>query len=382
MRIAVFSETFLPGTDGVVTRLCATLDQLAHQDHEILLFAPEGAPPQYASARVIGVPSFRFYLYPEKRFAWPFPRVGRILREFQPDLIHSVNPGFLSFAAIYYSRRLRVPLIASYHTHIPAYARYYRLHWLEPMLWWCFRTIHNRAAINLCPSEATMAELRARGFRNLALWDRGVDLRRFSPDHRSLEMRRRLLGRPGADAKSVRDTRILLYVGRLAAEKGIERLRPCLDKMSNIHLAIVGDGPHRAALEQTFAGTNTTFTGYLFGDELAQAYASADGFVFPSTTETLGLVLYEAMASGLPIMAAESPATLEVLEHGRAGWLFNPLSPDSILATLTDLFTNQRRRQAVRKRAQELVSQLDWSGPTQQLIDYYYRLFHMQDPAG
>jgi glycosyltransferase involved in cell wall biosynthesis len=376
MRIAVFSETFLPGTDGVVTRLCATLNQLAKADHEILLFAPEGAPPRYGSARIVGVPSFRFSLYPEKRFARPFPRVGRILQEFQPDLIHAVNPGFLGLAAIYHARRLKVPLIASYHTHIPTYARYYRLNWLEPMLWWLFRAIHNRAAINLCPSEATMAELRMRGFRNLALWNRGVDLSLFSPSKRSPEMRRRLLGGSRKDAK------ILLYVGRLAPEKGIERLRPCLESFPNVHLAIVGDGPHRTALERVFAGTQTTFTGYLFGEELATAYASADGFIFPSTTETLGLVLYEAMASGLPVMAAESPATREVLEHGRAGWLFNPHDPRSIAEALADLFDNQSRRSEVRARAQQIVSQLDWSGPTQQLIDHYYRLFRMQDPCG
>jgi glycosyltransferase involved in cell wall biosynthesis len=372
MRIAIFSETFLPGTDGVVTRLCNTLDHLAKEHHDILLFAPKGAPESYGPARVVGVPSFTFALYPEKKFARPWPRVGKILKAFQPDLIHSVNPGFLGPAAIYYARRLRVPLIASYHTHIPSYARYYKLDWLEPFLWWLFRTMHNQAQINLCTSEATLETLKAHGFRNLELWERGVDLRLFSPAKRSDAMRARLLG--GADP----NRKVLLYVGRLASEKGLERLRPCLDRLPDVHLALVGDGPHRAELERVFAGSNTTFTGYLFGEELAQAYASADAFIFPSTTETLGLVMYEAMASGLPVMAADSPATREVLLHGEAGWLFNPLDTASILDAIEDWLGDAGKRERIAQRGLEVASKLDWSGPTKQLIHHYYRLFQAQ----
>ncbi|MCL6637957.1 MAG: glycosyltransferase family 1 protein, partial [Alicyclobacillus sp.] len=289
-----------------------------------------------------------------------------------PDLIHSVNPGFLGPAAIYYARRLGVPLIASYHTHIPAYARYYKLDWLEPLLWWLFRTMHNCAQINLCTSDATLQLLKAKGFRNLELWDRGVDLRLFSPAKRSPAMRDRLTGGHG-DRR-----RILLYVGRLAAEKGLERLRPCLDQLPNVHLALVGDGPYRAELEKVFQGRHATFTGYLFGEELAQAYASADAFVFPSTTETLGLVLYEAMASGLPIVAADSPATREVLQHGRAGWMFQPEDPASVLAAVQACMFHEDERARVRQMGLEMSAQLDWSMPTQQLLRHYQRLFEMQ----
>ncbi|MCL6547727.1 MAG: glycosyltransferase family 1 protein [Alicyclobacillus sp.] len=369
MRIAMFSETFLPGTDGVVTRLCATLQRLERAGHEVLLFAPsaEGMPTSYACAQVRGVPSFRFFLYPEKRFPQPWPLVGRALRRFQPDLVHAVNPGFMGPAAVYYARRYRLPLVASYHTHIPTYARYYHLPWLESFLWWGFRSVHNQADLNLCTSQATIEELSARGFRNLVLWDRGVDLDLFSPSKRSDEMRRRLTGGLG-------EGRVLLYVGRLAPEKGIERLRPFLDSIPDLRLAIVGDGPHRAALEAVFAGSATVFTGYLFGEELAQAYASADGFIFPSTTETLGLVLYEAMASGLPVMAADSPATREVLDGGRAGIIFDPARPESILAALRTLFEDEQRRSEIRTRGLQLSGSLDWAGPTRQLIGYYQQV--------
>jgi glycosyltransferase involved in cell wall biosynthesis len=367
MRIAMFTETFLPGTDGIVTRLCATLRHLEQEGHEVLLFTPSGAPEKYASATVVGIPAMPFFLYPEKRFSFPLPRIRKYLEKFQPDLIHTVNPAFLGLGAIYYAWRLHLPLLASYHTNVPGYAKHYHLDFLEPALWWYFRTLHNRASINLCTSKATLQILKEQGFQNLGLWERGVDVQLFQTAKRSSDMRRRL----GA----VDDNeQILLYVGRLASEKGLERLRPCLDQMPNLRLAIVGDGPHRSELQRVFSGTRTTFTGYMHGAELAEAYASADGFIFPSTTETLGLVLFEAMASGLPILAADSPPTREVLEDGRAGFIFDSRSSESIVHAIQNLFEDMSGRAAVRERGLMIAKGLDWYGPTMQLIHHYERL--------
>jgi glycosyltransferase involved in cell wall biosynthesis len=369
MRIAMFSETFLPGTDGVVTRLCGVLPRITEAGHDVLLIAPAGAPDEYAGVRIIGVPTFRFFLYPEKPFARPWPRgLGRRLRDFKPDLIHAVNPGFLAFAAIYHAKRLRVPLVMSYHTHIPTYARYYGLPWMEPLLWYGFRTVHNRAVINLCPSSTTAEELKRRGFRNVHLWARGVDVSLFNPRRRSDTWRESILQDGGS--------KVLLYVGRLAPEKGIERLRPCLDAFPDVHLVIVGDGPHRAVLEQTFQGCNVTFTGYLFGEELATAYASADGFVFPSTTETLGLVVLEALASGLPVAAAASPAMQEVLENGRIGLLFDPADETQLIRTVDKLLHDEDWRHQAQLRAREAAEQWDWSGAAHQLLEYYAMALH------
>lgn len=368
MRIAMFTETFLPGTDGIVTRLCATLRHLEKAGHEVLLFAPKGAPATYASAKIVGIPAYSFFLYPEKKFALPLPSIGRALREFQPDLIHTVNPAFLGLGALYYGWRYSYPLVASYHTNVPSYARHYQFNWLEPGLWWYFRTMHNCADVNLCTSRATLTELDKQGFHNLGLWERGVDVSMYSNVVRSEEMRQRLA--PGAG----QGERILLYVGRLASEKGIERLRPVLERMPNVHLAIVGDGPHRQVLEDSFQGTRTVFTGYMHGNTLAEAYASADAFLFPSVTETLGLVLFEAMASGLPIVAADSPPTREVLEGGSAGVIFDSTSIDSMIASIQTVFEDVKRREDVRARGLEIAAMLDWVGPTEQLLEHYEAL--------
>lgn len=365
----MFTETFLPGTDGIVTRLCATLEHLAEEGHEVLLFAPEGAPATFAGAKVVGVPAFQFFLYPDKPFSLPRVGLGKHIKAFQPDLIHMVNPAFLGIGAIYYAWRFQVPLIASFHTNVPMYARHYKLDFLEPALWWYFRVLHRYAQLNLCTSRATLTELSAHGFDNLEVWDRGVDTDLYSRVKASEHARNCLA--PGIQPGE----KILLFVGRLAAEKGIERLRLCLDQRPDVHFAVVGDGPHRAALERAFAGSKTTFTGFMHGEELAGAYASADGFVFPSVTETLGLVLFEAMASGLPIMAAESPPSCEILESGRAGVLFNPLSLDSMLQALDSLFYDEAKRQSLQERGRQIAASLDWRHSTQQLLGQYERLF-------
>ena len=141
-------------------------------------------------------------------------------------------------------------------------------------------------------------ELSDKGIQHTDLWQRGVDTELFRPELRSSAMRERLLG--DHDDRGA----LLLYVGRLSAEKQIERIKPVLEALPDARLALVGDGPHRQQLEKHFAGTATTFVGYLAGEELASAYASGDAFLFPSSTETLGLVLLEAMAAGCPVVVA------------------------------------------------------------------------------
>lgn len=365
----MFTETFLPGTDGIVTRLCATLNQLAEDGHEVLLFAPEGAPAKYASATVIGVPAFRFFLYPDKRFSLPRLGLGHYIEAFKPDIIHMLNPAILGVAAIYYAWRYQLPLVASYHTNVPTYARHYKLDFMEPTLWWYFRSLHRYARLNLCTSRATLAELSTHGFNNLEMWDRGVDTDLYSSAQRTPHMRQRLA--PGI----LPHEKILLFVGRVAAEKGIERLRPCMDVRPDIHLAIVGDGPYRSELERIFHGTQTTFTGFMHGEELAEAYASGDAFIFPSVTETLGLVLFEAMASGLPIMAADSGPSREVLENGRAGVLFDSDHQDAILGALDTVFYDEETRENLIRRGREIAAGLDWRNSTRQLTNQYERVY-------
>lgn len=371
MRIALFTETFLPKVDGIVTRLRHTVEYLQRYGDRVLVISPDGGLTEYKGAKIYGVPGFPLPLYPELKLALPRPSIGRVLETFQPDIVHVVNPAVLGLAGIYYAKAMQLPLVASYHTHLPQYLQHYGLAMLEGLLWELLKSGHNQAAINLCTSTAMMEELTAHGIERVKLWQRGVDTELFQPHLASREMRSRLSqGNP--------DSPLLLYVGRLGAEKEIDRIKPVLEAIPNARLALVGDGPHREALKMHFAGTPTNFVGYLGGVELASAYASADAFIFPSRTETLGLVLLEAMAAGCPVVAARSGGIPDIVSDGVNGYLFDPTDDRGAIAATQRLLVNQQERETLRQNARNEAERWGWGAATRQLQDYYRTVVYSQ----
>jgi glycosyltransferase involved in cell wall biosynthesis len=364
MRIALFTETFLPKIDGIVTRLRHTVECLQKQGDRVLIFCPDGGLKEYQGAKIHGVSAMPFPLYPELKLAIPRPTIGKALARFQPDLIHAVNPAVLGIGGIYYAKTTNTPLIASYHTHLPQYLQHYGFGALEPLLWELLKLAHNQAQLNLCTSTAMVRELASHGIERLDFWQRGVDTEMYQPYLASAKMRSRLTqGNP--------DAPLLIYVGRLSAEKEIDRIKTVLEAIPNARLALVGNGPHKEALEAYFAGTNTYFVGYLQGLELASAYASADAFIFPSRTETLGLVLLEAMAAGCPVVAANSGGIPDIVTDGVNGYLFDPKEPDSAIVATQKLFADSTARQQMRKNARQEAEKWSWMAATSQLRDYY-----------
>ena len=378
MKIAFFTETFLPKVDGIVTRLTRTVEQLGAAGDQVMVFCPEGAPSHFAGAEIVGVPALPLPLYPELKLALPRPAVSDALDQFQPDLVHVVNPAVLGLGGIWLAKTRELPLVASYHTHLPKYLEHYGMGMLEPLLWELLKAAHNQAQLNLCTSTAMVEELRERGIQHTALWQRGVDTELFRPDRARPELRQRLLGgQSDSDA-------LLLYVGRLSAEKQIERIRPVLDAMPQARLALVGDGPHRQQLEKVFAGSATTFVGYLGGEELAGAYASADAFLFPSSTETLGLVLLEAMAAGCPVVAARRGGIPDIVTDGLNGCLYEPDGMDdgasSFTAASQRLLGNLEQRNQLRLEARKEAERWGWAGATAQLRRYYQQVVRQELP--
>jgi glycosyltransferase involved in cell wall biosynthesis len=371
MRIALFTETFLPKIDGIVTRLRHTVDRLQKQGNKVLVFCPDGGLKEYQGAKIHGVSAIPFPLYPELKLAIPRPTIGKALAKFQPDLIHVVNPAILGIGGIYYAKTMNIPLVASYHTHLPQYLQHYGLGALEPLLWELLKLAHNQAQLNLCTSTVMVEELASHGIERLDLWQRGVDTDMYQPNLASVKMRSRLTqGNP--------DAPLLLYVGRLSAEKEIDRIKPVLEAIPNARLALIGNGPHKEALEAHFAGTQTFFVGYLQGLELASAYASADAFIFPSRTETLGLVLLEAMAAGCPVVAANSGGIPDIVTDGVNGYLFDPNDPDGAIFAIQRLFTNSSERQKMRDNARQEAEKWGWSAATAQLQGYYRSILDSQ----
>ncbi len=364
MRIALFTETFLPKVDGIVTRLRHTIEHLERNGDHVLVIAPDGGLTEYKGAKVHGVPGFPLPMYPELKLALPSMGTKDIISEFQPDLIHVVNPAVLGLGGIYYAKTMQIPLVASYHTHLPQYLHHYGLGAIEGVFWEFLKAAHNQAKLNLCTSTAMVDELVNHGIQRVDLWQRGVDTEMFQPHLASKQMRSRLSeGNP--------DAPLLLYVGRVSAEKQIDEIKPVLEAIPEARLAIVGDGPNREALEAHFAGTNTNFVGYLQGLELASAYASADAFIFPSRTETLGLVLLEAMAAGCPVVAANSGGIPDIVTDGENGYLFEADDPDGAITATKRLLEAKEEREQLRLKARAEAERWGWAAATKQLQSYY-----------
>jgi len=374
MRIALFTETFLPKVDGIVTRLRHTVEHLQRNGDQVLVICPDGGMTEYKGAKIYGISGFPLPMYPELTLALPRPAIGETLEEFKPDIIHVVNPAVLGLAGIIHSKINHIPLVASYHTHLPQYLQHYGLGMLEGLLWELLKAGHNQAALNLCTSTAMVKELTSHGIERVDLWQKGVDTELFHPSLASEQMRQRL-------SQNHPSSPLLLYVGRLSAEKEIERIKPILEGIPEARLALVGDGPHREALERHFAGTNTYFVGYLTGTDLGSAFASADAFVFPSRTETLGLVLLEAMAAGCPVVAARSGGIPDIVTDGVNGYLFEPTSDDaSAIAATLRLLEEKEQREVIRQNARQEAERWGWSAATRQLQTFYERVVYSQMP--
>jgi glycosyltransferase involved in cell wall biosynthesis len=363
LRIAFVTETWHPSVDGIVTRLSSTLAALHRRGHQLMVLAPSGGDPVFEGIPVRAVPSLGISMvYGGKRWGLPWLGAEKHLEEFRPDLVHAVGPFLLGAAGVRHARRHGLPLVCSYHTRIAAYARHYNLGFAEGLAWARLRRLHNAADLNLAASVSARAEMEANGIAGVAVWDGGVDLLNFHPRRGSTAMRQRI-------TRGHAERPVLLYVGRLAAEKGLEILAPLMRRRPDLHLALVGEGPDGERLRQLFAGTNTTFMGALAHHKVAEACASADVFVFPSRTDTLGLAVLEAMASGLPVLLADGDNGRELLRDPHAGALFDASDGASLEARLDGLLARRLGRWALAEMARRHLS--PWATTADQLLGHY-----------
>ncbi len=369
MRIAFLTEVFLPKIDGVVTRTTRTLDELAAMGHEVLIFATGNPPKEYAGFEVVKIPSASLPVYPEIKFGLLGPKIARRLAQFQPDVVHAVNPIWTAGWSTLIADAQRLPILASFHTDVPEYCLKLGIPWVKPISEWGLRTFHGRAQVNLVTSGPMFEKAREYRIPNVELWPKAVDTASFTPDAYSREMRARLSGGNPDDP-------LVLFVGRVSAEKSVERCFPIMEevrrRIPNARLALIGEGPMYNDLRATMTQDWVHFTGYLSGPELHAAYASGDVLLFPSTTETLGFAALEAFASGLPVVAAEAGGLPFVIDHGSTGFLVDPSLPDSAWAApierlLIDAPLHTQLSLSARTEAQRWT----WRAATEELVEYY-----------
>ena len=293
MRIALVTDAWKPQVNGVVQTLSKTMAALAEAGHDILTITPLGR-------RTVPCPT-----YPEIRLALFAGRsVRRELKSFRPDCIHIATEGPLGIAGRAWCMRNNVPFTTSYHTQFPEYVRA-RVPIPIELTARVLRWFHGAAVRTFVPTQRIKEKLEGRGFENVVIWARGVDAQLFTPQTpHSYD-----LPRP-----------VWIHMGRIAVEKNIERFLELDLPGSKV---VIGDGPDRARLQHKYP--DASFLGYKFGEELASHLAGGDVFVFPSKTDTFGLVMLEAMACALPVAAFPVDGPIDVVRDGETGALDDDL---------------------------------------------------------
>ena len=364
-RVAIFTDTYAPDLNGVARTLARLDEALTQRGMEVRVFAPD-APEARSHDRVSRYRSVAFWAYPELRLAWPsWARLTDDLGGWRPSLIHAATPFGVGLAARAVARRLGVPFVTSYHTSLSEYARFYQLGAISTPGWSFLRWFHNGGRRTFVPTRAIADDLAARGFARLGIWGRGVDARRFNPGWRRDAIREAVGAGPS-------DT-LVLYVGRVAKEKGIDVLldaaRVVQSTTPNVVFAIVGDGPYDA-IARANAPASVRFVGRVTGSRLSTLYASSDLFVFPSTTDTFGNVLLEAMASGLAIVGADVGPTRELLEEG-SGVTFEPGSASALASVIHGMAANPSARAVCAAAGLSRARAATWDAVFDELIDGY-----------
>jgi glycosyltransferase involved in cell wall biosynthesis len=284
-RIAIVTDAWLPQMNGVVRTLTATCDLLRARGHQVMVISPD----EYRS---LPCPT-----YPEIRLAMPGPGViGERIDRFAPDAVHIATEGPLGLAARRHCVARKRPFTTAYHTQFPAYVAK-RTALPESLLWRYIRWFHGPAERVMVATESIRQELREHGIERVHHWSRGVDLACFKPDA------------PLPDELAALPRPILLYVGRVAVEKNIEAFLAGSYPGSRV---VVGDGPALESLRARFPQAH--FLGRKSGTALAGCYAAADVFVFPSRTDTFGLVMIEALACGTPVAAYPVAGPVDVID--------------------------------------------------------------------
>ncbi len=322
MQLVYVTETYPPEINGVALTVERTVRFLRAQGHEVELIRPRqhGEAPGSSSPdewRSAGAP---IPMYPDLRLG--LASTGQLQRRFaarRPALVHVATQGPLGRAAVRAASRLGIPVTTDFRTNFHWYSRYYRLGWLEPLVCGYLRRFHRHADATFVPTRAVRGQLLAQGFERIEVQGRGVDTEQFSPVLRSAALRAMWGVQAGTDS-------VMLYVGRLAAEKNVglalRAFETARARAPATRMVVVGDGPLRRRLEAAFPAVR--FVGMQRGDALAAHYASADVFLFPSLSETFGNVTFEALASGLAVLAFDAAAAAEHIRHGRNGLLAAP----------------------------------------------------------
>ena len=355
--MALFSGNYNYVRDGANQALNRLVEYLLRQGVQVRVYSPTVENPAFpATGDLVDVPAIPIPGRSEYRLPIAVPlRVRRDLERFNPNVVHVSSPDLVGHRAVTWARRHKIAVVASVHTRFDTYLAYYHLQALEPLARGIMRRFYHRCEIVLAPAESTGAILRAQRMnRDIAIWGRGVDRDQFNPERRDMDWRR--------SVGIADDEMVIAFLGRIVMEKGLDVFSDAIHAFATFGLKfrvlVIGDGPARPWFEEQLP--EAIFTGQLTGNDLARSLASADVFLNPSMTEAFGNVTLEAMACGLPVIAAEATGATNLVRAGVTGMLVDGTDPDEFAEILAAYARDPSLRQLHGEAGLELAKRMDW----------------------
>ena len=371
LRIALFSGNYNYVRDGANQALNRLADYLLRQGAQVRAYSPTVANPAFEpTGELVSVPSVAIPLRPEYRLPLALtPRIRRDLAQYRPNIIHIASPDIVAHRAVSWARRHDVAAIASIHTRFDTYLSYYHLEILEPAARAIMRRLYRRCDAIVAPAESTAAVLRAQRMnRDISIWTRGVDREQFHPGRRDMAWRR---GLGIAD-----DELIVLFLGRVVMEKGLDVFADAVDALAERkvrhRVLVIGEGPARPWFEQRMP--KAMFIGHQLGDDLARGLASGDVFLNPSITEAFGNVTLEAMACGLPVVAAVATGATSLVRDRETGTLVEPSDAEGFADAIEAYEKDPELRRRHGDAGLAYAQTMDWDNINSAVVRTYLRV--------
>jgi phosphatidylinositol alpha 1,6-mannosyltransferase len=375
LRIALFSGNYNYVADGPTQALNRLVGYLLKSGAQVRVYSPTTDTPAFPpTGDLISLPSLSIPGRGEYKFPVGLsPRIMRDLRAFAPNLLHVASPDFAGHRVVSYARRKRIPVVASVHTRFETYPRYYGVAFFEPLVAAILRRFYRRCDAIVAPSDSMAQLLREQRMNyDVGIWSRGVDREIFNPDRRDMAWRRSL---------GIADDEVVIgFVGRLVMEKGLDVFSDGVDRLAargvKHRVLVVGKGPAQEWFEGRLP--QAVFAGFQSGADLGRAFASMDMLYNPSVTETFGNVTLEAMASGLPVVAAIATGSQSLVNDGVTGRLVRP----GAISLFADALQRYCEDAALRKdhgaAGEKAVERYTWDRINQALVDTYLRLLRQR----
>jgi glycosyltransferase involved in cell wall biosynthesis len=376
LRVALFSGNYNYVRDGANQALNRLVAYLLRQGVQVRVYSPTVEHPAFPpTGDLVDIPAIPIPGRSEYRVPIAIPaRVRRDLENFKPNVVHVSSPDIVGHRAVTWARRHKIAAVASVHTRFETYLSYYHLEWLEPEVRAILRRFYHRCEVVMAPAESTAAILRAQRMnRDIAIWSRGIDRAQFNPERRDMEWRR---------AQGIGDDELVIaFLGRIVMEKGLdvfsEAILGLIDRGVRHRVLVIGEGPARAWFEEQLP--DAIFTGQLTGDDLARALASTDVLLNPSITEAFGNVTLEAMASGLPVVAAQATGATNLVRNGITGTLCDAGETEEFADALEAYARDPDLRRRHGEAGLAIAKTMDWDSINATVIRVYLHAIHKRE---